>query len=42
LPATYPTFWLMVSFPSLATAIFAIGLLNLFKVANLLTNSNRR
>jgi MHS family proline/betaine transporter-like MFS transporter len=27
----YPSFWLMVTFPSLATAIFAVGLLNLIK-----------
>jgi MFS transporter, MHS family, proline/betaine transporter len=29
--AAYPAFWLMVAFPSLATAIFAVGLLNLIK-----------
>jgi MHS family proline/betaine transporter-like MFS transporter len=29
--AAYPTFWLMVAFPSLATAIFAVGFLNLIK-----------
>ena len=29
--AAYPTFWLMVAFPSLATAMFAVGLLNLIK-----------
>jgi MHS family proline/betaine transporter-like MFS transporter len=29
--AAYPSFWLMVAFPSLATAIFAVGLLNLIK-----------
>ena len=40
--AAYPTFWLMVAFTSLATAIFAIGLLNLIKVVNLLSSSNRR
>lgn len=27
----YPTFWLMVAYPSLATAMFAVGLLNLIK-----------
>jgi MFS family permease len=31
LVAAYPAFWLMVTFPSLATAIFAVGLLNLIK-----------
>ena len=29
--AAYPTFWLMVAYPSLATAMFAVGLLNLVK-----------
>jgi MHS family proline/betaine transporter-like MFS transporter len=29
--AAYPTFWLMVAYPSLATAIFAVGFLNLIK-----------
>jgi MHS family proline/betaine transporter-like MFS transporter len=29
--AAYPSFWLMVAFPSLATAIFAVGFLNLIK-----------
>jgi MHS family proline/betaine transporter-like MFS transporter len=29
--AAYPTFWLMVAYPSLATAMFAVGLLNLIK-----------
>jgi MHS family proline/betaine transporter-like MFS transporter len=29
--AAYPVFWLMVAYPSLATAIFAVGLLNLIK-----------
>jgi MHS family proline/betaine transporter-like MFS transporter len=29
--AAYPTFWLMVEYPSLATAMFAVGLLNLIK-----------
>src|SRR6185437_15719955 len=29
--AAYPAFWLMVAYPSLATAIFAVGLLNLIK-----------
>jgi MHS family proline/betaine transporter-like MFS transporter len=29
--AAYPTFWLMVAFPSLASAMFAVGLLNLIK-----------
>jgi MHS family proline/betaine transporter-like MFS transporter len=29
--AAYPTFWLMVAWPSLATAMFAVGLLNLIK-----------
>jgi MHS family proline/betaine transporter-like MFS transporter len=29
--AAYPAFWLMVAFPSLAMAIFAVGLLNLIK-----------
>jgi MHS family proline/betaine transporter-like MFS transporter len=29
--AAYPTFWLMVASPSLATAMFAVGLLNLIK-----------
>jgi MFS transporter, MHS family, proline/betaine transporter len=29
--AAYPSFWLMVTFPSLATAIFAVGFLNLIK-----------
>ena len=29
--AAYPMFWLMVAYPSLATAIFAVGLLNLIK-----------
>ncbi|HUK06767.1 MAG TPA: MFS transporter [Stellaceae bacterium] len=28
---SYPVFWLMVSYPSLATAIFAVGWLNLVK-----------
>jgi len=27
----YPSFWLMVAYPSLATAIFAVGFLNLIK-----------
>src|SRR5215469_12193972 len=27
----YPVFWLMVQFPSLATCVFAVGLLNLIK-----------
>jgi MHS family proline/betaine transporter-like MFS transporter len=27
----YPTFWLMVAYPSLATAMFAVGFLNLIK-----------
>ncbi|HUA55848.1 MAG TPA: MFS transporter [Candidatus Sulfotelmatobacter sp.] len=27
----YPAFWLMVAYPSLATAMFAVGLLNLIK-----------
>ena len=27
----YPTFWLMVAYPSLTTAMFAVGLLNLIK-----------
>ncbi len=27
----YPSFWLMVKYPSLATAMFAVGLLNLIK-----------
>ncbi|MBV9153778.1 MAG: MFS transporter [Alphaproteobacteria bacterium] len=29
--ASYPAFWLMVAYPSVATAIFAVGLLNLIK-----------
>ena len=29
--SAYPSFWLMVAFPSLATAIFAVGFLNLIK-----------
>jgi MHS family proline/betaine transporter-like MFS transporter len=29
--AAYPTFWLMVAHPSLATAMFAVGFLNLIK-----------
>jgi MFS transporter, MHS family, proline/betaine transporter len=29
--AAYPSFWLMVAFPSLVTAIFAVGFLNLIK-----------
>jgi MHS family proline/betaine transporter-like MFS transporter len=29
--AAYPVFWLMVAWPSLATAMFAVGLLNLIK-----------
>jgi MFS transporter, MHS family, proline/betaine transporter len=29
--AAYPTFWLMVAYPSLATAMFAVGFLNLVK-----------
>lgn len=29
--AAYPSFWLMVAFPSLATAMFAVSLLNLIK-----------
>lgn len=29
--AAYPTFWLMVAYPSLATAMFAVGLLNVIK-----------
>jgi MHS family proline/betaine transporter-like MFS transporter len=29
--ASYPSFWLMDRYPSLATAIFAVGLLNLIK-----------
>jgi MFS transporter, MHS family, proline/betaine transporter len=29
--AAYPTFWLMVAYPSLGTAMFAVGLLNLIK-----------
>jgi MFS transporter, MHS family, proline/betaine transporter len=29
--AAYPTFWLMVAAPSLATALFAVGFLNLIK-----------
>jgi len=29
--SAYPVFWLMVASPSLATAIFAVGLLNLIK-----------
>jgi MHS family proline/betaine transporter-like MFS transporter len=29
--AAYPIFWLMVAYPSLATAMFAVGLLNLIK-----------
>ncbi|HKF70212.1 MAG TPA: MFS transporter [Stellaceae bacterium] len=29
--AAYPSFWLMDTFPSLATAMFAVGLLNLIK-----------
>jgi MHS family proline/betaine transporter-like MFS transporter len=29
--AAYPTFWLMVAYPSLATAMFAAGFLNLIK-----------
>ncbi len=28
---SYPVFWLMVAYPSLATAMFAVGLLNLIK-----------
>ena len=31
LVAAYPAFWLMVAYPSLATAVFAVGLLNLIK-----------
>jgi MFS transporter, MHS family, proline/betaine transporter len=31
LMAAYPCFWLMAAYPSLATAIFAVGLLNLIK-----------
>jgi MHS family proline/betaine transporter-like MFS transporter len=31
LVAAYPSFWLMVAFPSVATAIFAVGFLNLIK-----------
>jgi MFS transporter, MHS family, proline/betaine transporter len=29
--AAYPTFWLMVAYPSLATAMFAVALLNMIK-----------
>jgi MHS family proline/betaine transporter-like MFS transporter len=29
--AAYPIFWLMVAYPSLATAMFAVGVLNLIK-----------
>jgi MHS family proline/betaine transporter-like MFS transporter len=29
--AAYPTFWLMVAYPSLASAMFAVGLLNVIK-----------
>ena len=29
--AAYPSFWLMVTYPSLATAMFAVGFLNLIK-----------
>jgi MHS family proline/betaine transporter-like MFS transporter len=29
--AAYPTFWLMVAYPSLASAMFAVGFLNLIK-----------
>jgi MFS family permease len=29
--AAYPTFWLMAAYPSLATAMFAVGFLNLIK-----------
>lgn len=29
--AAYPVFWLMVAYPSLATAMFAVGRLNLIK-----------
>jgi MHS family proline/betaine transporter-like MFS transporter len=29
--AAYPVFWLMVQYPSLATAMFAVGLLNVIK-----------
>jgi MHS family proline/betaine transporter-like MFS transporter len=29
--AAYPTFWLMVAYPSLATAMFAVAVLNLIK-----------
>jgi MHS family proline/betaine transporter-like MFS transporter len=29
--ASYPVFWLMVAYPSLATAMFAVGFLNLIK-----------
>jgi MFS transporter, MHS family, proline/betaine transporter len=29
--AAYPSFWLMAAYPSLATAMFAVGLLNLIK-----------
>jgi MFS transporter, MHS family, proline/betaine transporter len=29
--AAYPSFWLMVTFPSIATCVFAVGLLNLIK-----------
>ena len=29
--AAYPAFWLMVAYPSLATAMFAVGFLNLIK-----------
>ena len=29
--AAYPCFWLMVTYPSMATAIFAVGFLNLIK-----------
>lgn len=29
--AAYPAFWLMVAYPSLATAMFTVGLLNLIK-----------
>src|SRR5690242_4741978 len=29
--ASYPVFWLMVAYPSLATCMFAVGFLNLIK-----------
>ena len=29
--AAYPAFWLMVAYPSLATAMFAVGFLNVIK-----------